>query len=298
MKRTLLSVFAFLLMLALSIGLAAPALALGSAPVAENLELKTYRSVSVGGTLSAYDPEGDVARFEITTQPVKGRIALEQDGSFVYTPNENKKGRDYFGYKAIDAEGNVSQEATVIIRIEKQKKSVVYEDMEGRSGAFAAVELSECGVFTGEQIAGHYCFGPDKAVSRGEFLSMCMLVTGKPQIKGVMSTGYADDESIPYWMKEVVAAAVVQGMEQRRESFAADSPITKAEAVQMLNDALGLYDVDYIPLEAGFGDAAAQACINLKSVGILKNASVSAQTLTREEAAKMLVHAMETCGSR
>ena len=46
-------------------------------------------------------------------------ISLNEDGSFVYTPRENKKGRDYFGYKAIDPEGNVSQEATVIIRIQK-----------------------------------------------------------------------------------------------------------------------------------------------------------------------------------
>ena len=95
----------------------------GSAPAAENLELRTYRNVSVGGRLKAFDPDGDVVSYSITTDPVKGSIELEENGCFVYTPGENKRGRDYFGYKAMDSEGNLSQEATVIIRIEKQKSS-------------------------------------------------------------------------------------------------------------------------------------------------------------------------------
>ena len=44
---------------------------------------------------------------------------MKDDGVIVYTPRRDKKGRDYFGYRAKDAEGNVSQEATAIIRIEK-----------------------------------------------------------------------------------------------------------------------------------------------------------------------------------
>lgn len=95
----------------------------GSAPAAENLELRTYRNVSVGGRLKAFDPDDDVVSYSITTDPVKGSIELEENGCFVYTPRENKRGRDYFGYKAVDSEGNLSQEATVIIRIEKQKSS-------------------------------------------------------------------------------------------------------------------------------------------------------------------------------
>lgn len=39
---------------------------------------------------------------------------------FVYTPSEGKRGRDYFGYKAVDASGNLSQEATVILHIKKR----------------------------------------------------------------------------------------------------------------------------------------------------------------------------------
>ncbi len=37
-----------------------------SAPVAENLELSTYRDVSVSGTFQAVDPEGDLLSVGIT----------------------------------------------------------------------------------------------------------------------------------------------------------------------------------------------------------------------------------------
>ena len=131
MKRLFIIVFTLVLAALLGTGLAYPALAAGSAPVAENLELRTFKNVSVNGQLSAFDPENDVV---ICTQPVKGRIELATDGSFVYTPAMDKKGKDYFGYKAIDAEGNSSQEATVIIRIDKQKKGVSYSDMKGSGG--------------------------------------------------------------------------------------------------------------------------------------------------------------------
>ena len=118
-KRISISFAALFLMLMLSLSLAGQATAEGSTPTAENLELKTQRNLPIEGLLSARDAEEDVVSFEITTKPVKGDIQLKEEGHFVYIPRQNKKGRDYFGYRAIDAEGNVSQEATVLIRIEK-----------------------------------------------------------------------------------------------------------------------------------------------------------------------------------
>ena len=110
-----------LLLFSLLVGLFTFAFAADGAPIAENLELSTFRGVSVGGRLSATDPDGDALHYTVTTQPVKGRLDLDDDGHFVYTPAEGKRGKDYFGYQATDADGNRSQEATVIIRIEKQK---------------------------------------------------------------------------------------------------------------------------------------------------------------------------------
>ena len=294
MKRIMLSMTAILSALALTTALVLPVYAEGCEPVAENLELSTYRNVSVGGKLSAYDPDGDVSEFEITTQPVKGSIELKHDGSFVYTPHENKRGRDYFGYKATDAQGNVSQEATVIIRIDKQKSDVAYSDVDGTAGEYYAVALSESGVFTGEQIGGLYCFCPDRELSRGEFISMCMLCTGEQTVESVMSTGYEDDESIPDWLRPYAMTAVMAGLENTADgSFRANAPISRTEAVRVLNKLLRLNDVRYVELDAMEDPEIAQACANLSACGVIREGELISDSLTRIEAAELLVNAMK-----
>ena len=287
MKRIAFSAAAFVLMLLLCLGLAAPALAEGTAPIAENLELKTFRHISVGGALSAYDPDGEIVAFMITTPPVKGDVQLEADGSFVYTPYYNKKGRDYFGYKAQDMDGNWSQEATVLIRIQKQKTPVWYEDMQGREGEYAAIALAERGLFVGEQIGRRYCFQPEKPVTQGEFLALCMLAADKPVLKGVMRTGSAEDADIPDWMKEYVASAALQGVGSGTE-FEAEKQISKAEAAKILNAVLGLY-----PQDAAEADETVRACLNLQAVGVMQQTRADETALTREEAARMLAAAAD-----
>ena len=81
----------------------------GTAPVAENLELTTFRNTSIGGTLSANAPDGSPLTFRITTEPIKGTVTLTDSGTFVYTPADGKRGRDYFGFRAADSSGNQSQ---------------------------------------------------------------------------------------------------------------------------------------------------------------------------------------------
>lgn len=118
MKRTAFSFTALCLLLLFGFGLS-PRAEAGGAPTADNLELTARRNTPVESRLTARDPDEDIVSFEITTDPVKGDIVLKEDGVIVYTPRRDKKGRDYFGYRAKDAEGNISQEATAIIRIEK-----------------------------------------------------------------------------------------------------------------------------------------------------------------------------------
>ena len=76
-----------------------------TAPVAENLELTTFRGTSIGGTLSANAPDGSPLTFRITTEPIKGTVTLTDSGTFVYTPADGKRGRDYFGFRAADRHG-------------------------------------------------------------------------------------------------------------------------------------------------------------------------------------------------
>lgn len=298
MKRIIMSAAALVMALLFLAGIANPAYAAGMAPVAENLEFTTYRNTSFGGNLSAYDSDGEKLNYEITTSPVKGDIELEDDGSFVYTPRHDKKGKDYFGYRAIDSEGNGSQEATVIITIEKQKSDVSYSDMEGNAAEYAAVLLSEKGVFTGQQLCGRYQFCPEETVSRGEFMSMCMHLAGSNVVSGVVNTGYSDDDSIPVWMKDYVAAAAMNGIsfaaeDKNNAEFAAARPVSKSEAAVILSNVLGLKSVSYMPLLDELDENAAQACADLTAYGVIKEGRLLGDEMTRAEAAMLLASAAE-----
>lgn len=299
-KRTRIIVCAALLALAVCLTALEPVLtasAANSAPVAENMELCTYRNVSVGGRLTAVDPDGDEMSFAVTTQPVKGTVEVTEDGRFVYTPDVNRKGRDYFGYKATDSEGNVSQEATVIIRIAKQKTSVTYSDMTGSASAFAATELAETGVFTGSRIGSIWVFEPERQVTRGEFLSMCMVMYGEDVLSGVVSTGFYDDEAIPAWEKSFVATALMDGTVSGYDTsdgpvFNANAPVTRSEAAVLLDNLLELTEVSSLRWDEAAPAWAAQSDANLAACGIIADGAAYDAALTRADAAEMLVSAM------
>lgn len=306
MKRKKLGMISVLLAVVLTSGaMAAAASGDNTKPIAENLELTTYREVSLEGKLSAKDPEGGELTYTITTPPNKGKLELNEDGSFVYTPEHGKKGKDYFGYKAIDPEGNSSSEATVIIKIEKQKSAVHYTDLEGSGAEYAAVLLAEKELFVGERLGGEYVFDPDRPVSRGEFLTMCMELADYDILSGVINTGFADDDEIPAYQKPYVSTAiltgVVSGYPQGAGSavFSGSTEISCTEASVILNRSLGLTDVS---LE-GYGDEAplwaAQACANISACRITDYAAGSAkEPLTRAQCAKMLVNAMNVLENR
>lgn len=294
MKRIFVSL---LLLMILGLWATQPVYAQGTEPIAENMELKTYRNASVGGKLNAYDPEGGELKYSLTTEPVKGKLELNEDGSFVYTPEEGKKGRDYFGYKVSDADGNISQEATVIIRIEKQNTDVLYSDMDGHPQEYSALLLSEMNVYTGKCAAGQYCFEPDDPVTRGEFISLCMSALGDGTTAAVLNTGYSDDAVIPVWMKSYATEARMTGV-YKGESFEADEPICHDEAALILNRALGLNNISYMPVEPGVENETVQACINLNACGVFDEAGISPDTVTKADMAKYIAAAISLINNR
>jgi len=289
----------------LSIALIASVAALAQSPIAENLEITTYRDVSVGGMLCAIDPDGDTVTFEITTDPTKGVIELAEDGAFVYTPNDGKKGKDYFGYRATDSEGNVSQEGTVIIKIEKQKTKVTYSDLDGSASGYAATMLAEQGIFIGENLAGEYVFNPDNSVTRAEFLAMCMEIADSELLTGVTSTGFADDVDIPAWAKPYVSTALKCGVisgyaiDETGAVFKPNRYITVSEAAVILDSVVDLTDVTTGAYET-IPTWAAQSAANLAACNIGPSSSMYLynETLTRADAAQMLVAAMSVLSAR
>lgn len=275
------------------------------APVARNLSLTTYRGVSVGSRFQAVDPEGDPLSFRVTMEPGKGTVTAEGD-RFVYTPKDGARGRDRFTYQAVDREGNVSADASVDIRIEKQSGTVSYPELKGSSLQYAATRLAEKGIFTGEKVGSCFCFDAASSLTRGDFLTMCAALTGMEPLEDVTRTGFYDDGDIALWQKPYVSAALLYGVVKGsaeaggRTVFRGNAAITRAEAAVMLNSFLELTDAS----AAAFGaadvpDWAAQAVANLYSCDICSGTDFrSDRPLTRGDAAEMLSSALDLLAAR
>ena len=276
-----------------------------TAPVAENLELTTYKNVEITGTFSGVDPEGDLLTFQLVSKPARGAVTQSEDGSaaFVYTPYEDKTGKDAFTYVAVDTVGNTSAPATVSIRIEKQKTKVTYADMDGVAGHREAVRLAEAGLLIGEQMGDQYFFHPQEAMSRAQFTSLAMAAAGVTQLEGVTLTGFADDEAMATWAKTCASTALKAGLiqgtldENGQVVFQADAPITAAEAAVVLDRALNVTDVSDA-FSAAAPAWASQSVSNLASCGVVPTTASLESPLTRAEAAVLLSGTLDVLESR
>ena len=82
----------------------------------ESTEISVQQNTKYEGILSA---EGN-GTFILTTSSRRGELRLNENGRFFYTPKKNFTGKDYFGYRVKDGIGNVSEEKTVIIRVQRR----------------------------------------------------------------------------------------------------------------------------------------------------------------------------------
>ena len=262
------------------------------APVAEDSSMETYKNLPNEGKLKVTDPEGQSLTFTVTRQPKRGTVEIREDGSFLYTPKNNKVVTDSFTFTAADPAGNVSREATVTVEIMKPTDSKQYTDTIGTECRFAAEWMRSTGIFSGESVNGQSCFSPDAQVSRGEFLAMLMQVLELPVDRTVAYTGFADE--CEDWLKPYLAAALRCGIisgypGENGAVFCARQTITGSEAAVMLHNALDLtapadsiHD-DTIPVWA----AQAVAAVDAQGLGVpAPNAP-----LTRSDAAMVLYSA-------
>lgn len=281
-------------------------------PVARNMDLSTYKNVSITGYFDAVDSEGDILTFRMMSNPARGAVTMAEDGSgqFVYRPYENKTGRDKFTYVAVDEAGNLSSEATITVRIEKADTPVEsYADMTDDPAHKSAIRLAEEGIYVGARMGGRYFFDPERTVTRAEFLSMAMDVAGLEPLENVTMTGFADDGAIPDWSKGAVTAALMAGAVQgsRNEAgapvFGGEEPITGAQAAVMLDSLMSITDV---PLEVFAPNSqshwAGQAAANLAACGLIREEDLAYDTLsqpmTLSEVAQMLDGALDVRTNR
>lgn len=265
-------------------------------PVAENSCLETYKNISNSAALKVADPENEAMTYTLVKAPKRGSVELHEDGTFTYTPSKNKVGKDSFTYTATDENGNVSNKATVDVEIIKPTDRMTYSDMQGNAREFYAVWMKEEGLFTGETVAGHICFSPDKGITRGEFLVMAMKVLGAKPSDTVLTSGFADEKDAPGWMQPYIVAAQKNGMVSGAVSesglvFRPNTTLTKAEAAVMLQNILRLPNGEESTVwknETALPAWAESSVSALACAGIYLHPTTSSEPLSRLDAAQIL----------
>ena len=279
------------------------------APTAENMEFITYKNVAYTGHFSAVDPEGDLITFQLVDKPARGSVTFSENGEaeFIYTPYENKVGKDSFTYIAIDSVGNISDEVTVKIQIEKPSTKVTYADMDGHPAHNAAIRLAEKKIYIGANLNGTYYFQPNTPLTRSEFLAMAMETLNMDELKGITTTGFYDDNAIQTWSKPYVASALKSGTvlgtisSDGQMVFSGNNLISQNEAAVLIDRMLSISDVsekNWSGNTTMIPTWACQAVMNLETVGILHEVSELDASVTRAEAAQMLSSALDLIESR
>ncbi len=252
-------------------------------------ELETYKNISNDGMLSGSDPENGPLTFRISENPKLGTVKLERDGRYVYTPAKNRVGEDSFSFTVTDDAGNVSQPATVSIRILKPSDAMTFADVSD-TDQYEAMWLREQGLSGGRTVAGMPCFCPLEPVSRAEFLVMVMELKGVPIDESLTVSGFADAEKAAAWMQPYLACAMRRGLVRGESTeaglmFRPNDPVTGQEAAVMLQNLLRL-PVTAAVMPSPDADWAAAPLQALREAGV--SLPAPEEQLTRQEAASLL----------
>ena len=202
-------------------------------PLARDGSLETYKNLPHSAFLPVNDPEGQAMTYTLVRSPRRGTVVLHADGSFTYTPNENKVGIDSFVFTATDEAGGVSREATVTVTILKPSESALYTDTWGENCQFEAEWMKNTGIFRGEMLGDSFCFQPGKEVTQGEFLVMLVKTLDIPVDDSLQSAGYSD---APQWLRPYLAAALRAGI----PGIEPEKAITAQEASAMIAQVIGV----------------------------------------------------------
>lgn len=276
-------------------------------PKVENIDIKTARNIAINGVFHGHDPEGDELTYSVTESPKLGNveICLDAKNKFLYSPYQNKTGKDSFKYIATDKHGNMSDAGTVTVEIQRSKVALTYADMENNGLHYQAIFLAENEIFKGETIGAQNFLRPTLPVTRSEFISMAMALCAETEnASAVSETSFADDNEIPSWVKPTVCAAVNTGIVggttiNNKCYLRPNDIIVRSEAAVILNNLISVEDSEK---KATFADAssipawAQKATNNLALLNIMTQFSDSTIRpeikLTRQEAVELIYNAM------
>ena len=220
---------------------------------ASGLSQWTQQNVSLYGTLSGTDPDGDAIRFELLDYPEKGicTITNAASGDFVYTPYDGALGADSFTYRVRDSYGQYSGAARVSLTIAEPVTTTVFADMDGHWAQNAVMVLSAEGIVRGVDVGGANYFHPDDISCREDFLVTVMRALGAGEIPPC-PTDFADDTEISAeasgYVQRALSLGIIHGSEvDGRLCFRPRDPVTRAEAAVICNAILGAETPERIP---------------------------------------------------
>lgn len=242
-------------------------------PVAYDDTLETWRNLPNRGQLRAKDDRDGSLRYRLENRPRRGTVELNDDGSFVYTPRKNKVGEDSFSFTVSDEAGNVSAPATVRVTIRKPSDAQTFADLD-RDAQFEALWLRETGLFGGETISDRLSFGPERSVSRGDFLAMVMDLAGVAPEIGLPEAAFADGEEAAAWLRPYLSSALRRGLIEGEAAedglvFRPNEPITRQEAAILT---ARVFDTD-AALPAALSDAPDAPLTRMEAARLLYEAS-------------------------
>lgn len=209
-----------------------------AAPEADPKTVYTKQNVTLYSSLDATDPDGDDIFCFVISQPSHG--LLKVDGAdFAYTPDRNHIGKDSFVCGFEDKYGNRSEPVTVVVKTERNKCGFVYSDMKNSKAEYAAYLLAENDILVGETVAETVSFGPDKKVSRADFIVMAMKAAGySPNVYSPLRDGFEGAEALSDIQRGYVVTAVSANVIDKNAAALPSGAITEKEAAEIVS-ALG-----------------------------------------------------------
>lgn len=242
------------------------------APVIESGKFSTNKNMPIQGTLSVYDPEGDMVMIKVLEAPNKGDIQFNGT-SFTYEPYLDITGADTLSFVCVDKQGNYSKKGILDFNIEKDRLAFSYADMTNNPSHYSAAKLHEKGVLTGEKSGDAYFFYPSAQVTKGQFIVKLIAALGmENRLSACVNCDLQNDSDIPQYLKTYIKLAKETKIITEKV-FYPNQTLTRAEAVVFIDRALNIPNVKNAALsysdKADIPKWAIQSYMNLNAYKML-----------------------------